>query len=72
MPYKASQSRKLSEEEKAVSQEIAKRCFVIERFFGTMKRKYHAYRASDMTRMKVHVQFIMKGIGANLINALKI
>ncbi|MDI9335513.1 MAG: transposase family protein [Gammaproteobacteria bacterium] len=57
--YKA--SRKLSEEEKAVNREIAKMRFVMERFFGTMKRKYHAYRVIYMALIKVHAQFIMKG-----------
>ena len=71
LSYKASRGHPLSFSKKLFNKIVAKRRFIVERTFGTLKRKFCIGRASYFTRKKVEAQLYLKAICFNLNKALR-
>lgn len=67
--YKARRGKTLTAREKLFNKLIAKKRFVVERCFGTLKQKFQMYRTRYIGVIKVKAQLIMKSICANLLKA---
>lgn len=67
--YKARRGKSLTVRQKLFSKLIAKKPFVVERCFRTLKQKFQMYRARYIGIIKVKAQLIMKSICANLLKA---
>lgn len=68
--HKAVRGKALSKRQKRVNKMISQTRFVVERFFGTLKRKYRLERARYFGVEKVNAQMLLKGIRSNLMKAV--
>ena len=68
--HKAQINKPLTAIEKEINREISKYRYVVERTFGTLKRKFGFSRASYAGTRKVQAQITFKAICANLLKAL--
>ena len=66
---KAARNRSLSYWQKLKNRLISKRRFIVERTFGTLKRKFMLSRSSYCGERKVEAQLILKSICLNLLKA---
>lgn len=67
--HKARRGKPLTARQKLFNKLIAKKRFVVERCFGTLKQKFQMYRTRYIGIIKVKAQLIMKSICANLLKA---
>jgi len=67
--YRAARGKALTRWQKKFNKLVSKDRYVVERSFGTLKRKFRLDRASYMGLEKTQAQFIFKAICANLLKA---
>lgn len=72
LSYKASRNHPLRYSQRLFNKIVAKRRFLVEQAFGTLKRKFHFYRASYRGREKVEAQMYLKAMCFNLTKALRL
>ena len=68
--HKAQKNKPLTDRQKLANKLIAKKRYIIEQSFGTLKRVFSFSRASYMTKIKVNAQLTFKAICFNLLKAL--
>jgi IS5 family transposase len=68
--HKAQKNKPLTEREKLINKLISKKRYVVERAFGTLKRRFEFTRASYAGVRKVQAQITLKAICVNLLKAV--
>ena len=68
--YRTWGNQALTTKQKLFNKLVAAKRFVVERTFGTLKRRFYFYRARYMSLPKVHGQAALKAICCNLLKAI--
>lgn len=68
--YKAARNQKLTPSERAANRQVSSVRAKVERAFGTLKRGYGFFRARDLGRAKVELEFLPNAMAFNLKKAV--